>query len=149
VPLNHHKPPSVLLRWYVSHICCLSYTYWERLYPAGQLHLQAKEYSEAGEVFEQLVEAREVRDDAYGRLGLANLVLASVPADSNKVCPPSTNEECATFQKLFFSPFKASVLSRTAHPGQGNNCRKVAGVALQENTSACSGPSSTWPDSPA
>lgn len=36
-------------------------------------------------MFEQLVEGRERRDDAYGRLGLANLVLASVPVDSNKV----------------------------------------------------------------
>jgi cytochrome c-type biogenesis protein CcmH/NrfG len=52
---------------------------------AGQLHFEAKEYSEAGEAWEQLVAVREARDDAYARLGLANLQLISVQADSNKV----------------------------------------------------------------
>jgi hypothetical protein len=52
---------------------------------AGQLHFEAKEYSEAGEAWEQLVAARDGRDDAYARLGLANLQLISVQTDSNKV----------------------------------------------------------------
>jgi hypothetical protein len=55
---------------------------------AGQLHFEAKEYSEAGEAWEQLVAARDGRDDAYARLGLANLQLISVQTDSNKVPAP-------------------------------------------------------------
>lgn len=51
---------------------------------AGQLYFEAKEYTEAGEMWEQLVAAQDSKDDAYARLGVANLILASAPADSTK-----------------------------------------------------------------
>jgi hypothetical protein len=47
--------------------------------------MATKEYEDANEVFTQLVSQSESRSDAYGRLGLAALAFAGIPADSHKV----------------------------------------------------------------
>lgn len=52
---------------------------------AGQLLMSIKDYEEASEVFTQLVSQSDSRSDAYGRLGLAALAFAGIPADSHKV----------------------------------------------------------------
>lgn len=43
--------------------------------------MAAREYDEANEVFTQLVTQSASRSDVYGRLGLASLAFASIPAD--------------------------------------------------------------------
>lgn len=50
----------------------------------AQLMMATKEYEDANEVFTQLVSQSESRSDAYGRLGLAALAFAGIPADSHK-----------------------------------------------------------------
>lgn len=60
-------------------------TMMERARSAGQLLMGAKDYEEASEVFTQLVSQSDSRSDAYGRLGLATLAFAGIPADSHKV----------------------------------------------------------------
>lgn len=90
------------------------------VHPAGQLHFEAREYSEAGEAWEQLVAGREERDDAYARLGLANLQLISVQTDSNKVpCFPHLFP--VLFPCLTVATFTAYQRFTVLMPGQGSS----------------------------
>ena len=51
---------------------------------AGWLHLEAQEYDAADQVFQKLVNETAKNDD-YGWLGIASILLKSIPATRKKV----------------------------------------------------------------
>ena len=52
---------------------------------AGSMHVQWKEWSEASKDFDKLVAIKDLRHDAYARVGLGNIQLYTAPVDDKRV----------------------------------------------------------------
>ena len=51
---------------------------------AGSMHVQWKEWSEAVQEFNKLVGLKDLKHDAYARVGLANIQLYTAPVDDKR-----------------------------------------------------------------
>ena len=90
----------------------------------GQLFMDGKEYTEAGEAFETVVILPEQKHDAFARLGLATLLFYSAPADNPKAnvsaLQAHTNKPLRPASACFHSAFvsaRRECARRSAKPG--------------------------------